>query len=217
MPRRWRRSNCAVAWRGFSPRSKRLTASSRRCGSPRSGRRTTWWCFASPAAATRTVPKWRGFWPAGRPESIAGADAAGGGGKRRSGRGLLPELRHIVATDHDAARILPRSHRVDTHLPSRRFRKVQRGLALRDVAGRHEEVHVLLRCDIELGLEVHFRPADDLAGTAVDDGSEQLAGLVVEEPDAVGLDAGVHAHGPGGHDGVLVSVVRGGSGLPRLP
>ena len=48
---------------------------------------------------------------------------------------------------------------------------------------------VLPRRQPELGDKIDLRPADDLAEVAVDDGAQEFAGPVIEQPDAVGREA----------------------------
>src|SRR5262249_23766716 len=67
----------------------------------------------------------------------------------------------------------------------------------------------------ELRRQIDFRPADDLPLDAVDHRAQQLARLVIEQPDSVGLDPRIHRYGPGGHDELARAVVGRRPGLLR--
>src|SRR5262249_20702308 len=84
-----------------------------------------------------------------------------------------------------------------------------RGLG--NLAGDHHEVDVGPRRQGELGDQIDLGPANDLALGAVDDGAEQLAGLVVQQPDAVGLALGGQRHRAAAEDVVLEAVVAAAS------
>jgi hypothetical protein len=70
-------------------------------------------------------------------------------------------------------------------------------------------MHVGLARQTELGGEVDFGPTDDLTAVAVDHCTQQFARLVIQQPDAVGRNAGIDCHGTGGHDVVAVAIIRG--------
>jgi hypothetical protein len=110
----------------------------------------------------------------------------------------LAEHDEVVALDHDAGLAVgAHAHGVDAELAGGGLGDVQGRLLLGDVAGRHQEVDVLPRRQAELGDEIHLGPAEDLAGGAIDHRVQQLAGAVVQQPDAVGLHHAVDGHGGG--------------------
>src|SRR5437588_3832775 len=98
-----------------------------------------------------------------------------------------PEPDEIVPADDDARLIVrTRAHAIDREFARGGLGHVQRGLLRGDLTRRHQEVDILPWRDAELRDQIDFRPAVDLAGVPVDHGAEQLAGAVVQEPDAIG-------------------------------
>src|SRR5947209_4852824 len=72
-------------------------------------------------------------------------------GSRLRLRRLRPEHRLVVPADYQAgAAIRPGAHGVDGEAPGGRLGDVKGRLALRDGAGGHHEVDVLLGLDVEL-------------------------------------------------------------------
>ena len=122
----------------------------------------------------------------------------------------------MPADRHPRLVVGPRSHRINSELAGGRLGDVQSCLALRDVAGGHQKMHVLARRDGELVHQVHFRPADDLAVVPVDYSSQELATPVIQEPNAIGLRLGRDRHGAGAHDVVLKAVVGRMNGRRRV-
>jgi hypothetical protein len=71
-------------------------------------------------------------------------------------------------------------------------------------------MYVRLASQAKLCGQINLGPADDLAAIPVDDSSQQFTCLIIQQPNAIGGDAGIDRHRTRCHDVIAVTIIRGG-------
>ena len=97
---------------------------------------------------------------------------------------------HVMAADGHAGDGAGQwAEGVDAEFAGGGFRDIQGGLVLRDRAGRHHKMDVLLRLQAEFAYQVGLGKAENLSRLPLNDRAEQFAGAVIEDPDGIGLQS----------------------------